>query len=365
MRDDHPEKTEAKDSSDSSGLFKGCILVVIVMGILGVLATTLVVGGLVFTAFMETDGKKVASVPLKEVTIEGEDKAPKLAVIPVEGVIFGSPSPVGSMTPLAVACARLKKARNDPSVRGILLEVDSPGGGITASDILHRRVQKLTGEGEAARNLPVLVHVRDVAASGGYYVAAAADKIWAHPTSITGSIGVIMPMYSAKELMEKIGVENESVVSGPYKDIGSPFAQNTEKEEEAERRILQGIIDQMYNRFMNVVAEGRGMTESEVKDVADGRIFTSNQAKKKKLIDKIGYRADAIRDLKKLAGIKRSAELVFYERVLSFPDLLSSAFGRKSMSIDIAGKIEMQNLGRPLYLWAPGTATSGSSLQNQ
>ncbi|MFW6457385.1 MAG: signal peptide peptidase SppA [Planctomycetota bacterium] len=350
MGNDRRMRKSDEEKSHGSTLFKGCVVTTIVIGVLGVLTVALLVGIAVFGVFGESGDKSEANIPLKERTIENPETKAKIAIIPIKDMIVGSPSVHDSVTPVAVACARIEQAVEDPDVKGVLVNIDSPGGGITASDILHRRIQKINS-GDNAK--PVVVHIGDVAASGGYYVAAAADRVWAHPTSITGSIGVIMPLYKATELMDKVGIENNSVQTGPYKDLGSPFSETTEQEAADERRVLQGIIDQLYERFVDVVAEGRDMEEDEVKDLADGRIYTSEQAKDLSLIDDIGYRSGVIEDLKTLCEIER-ARLVHYQRVLSFPDMLGSVFADRKMSMTFPVDFELNNSSRPMYLWAPG-----------
>lgn len=191
----------------------------------------------------------------------------------------------------------------DERVSGIFLEVNSPGGGVYES----AEIANLLNEVRTERDLPMYVSMKNMAASGGYYISAQADKIFATEETVTGSIGVIMSGLNYSGLLEKIGVEDTTVKSGALKDMGSA----TRPETEQDHAVLQAYIDNAYNRFIKVVSEGRNKSEDEVKKVADGRIYDGVQAKEAGLVDEIGYPTDALAAMREDLDLK-DAELVEY-----------------------------------------------------
>ncbi|MGM0329787.1 signal peptide peptidase SppA [Enterococcus sp. AZ084] len=191
----------------------------------------------------------------------------------------------------------------DERVSGILLEVNSPGGGVYES----AEIANLLNEVRTERDLPMYVSMKNMAASGGYYISAQADKIFATEETVTGSIGVIMSGLNYSGLLEKIGVEDTTVKSGALKDMGSA----TRPETEQDHAVLQAYIDNAYNRFVKVVSDGRNKSEDEVKKVADGRIYDGVQAKEAGLVDEIGYPTDALAAMRKDLDLQ-DAELVEY-----------------------------------------------------
>lgn len=201
--------------------------------------------------------------------------------------------------------SRLEKASRDEKIRGILLRIDSPGGEVTASDIIHNELiqfKKTTG-------IPVVGLALGTAASGAYYIASACDYLIAHPSTITGSIGVISIFPSTEELLSKIGIEVKVIKSGQMKDAGSPFRELTPDEE----KIFQIVINEMYEKFLDVVLKGRQdkISEEELKKIADGRILTAEQALEQGLIDQIGYFTDALSKILSLASLKE-ADVISY-----------------------------------------------------
>jgi len=215
----------------------------------------------------------------------------KVAVIEVEGVIASARD----------LNERLIAFRDDPSVKAIVLRINSPGGGVGPSQEIHEEV------GKTVRIKPVVVSMGSVAASGGYYIAAPAQRILANPGTITGSIGVIMEFTNIQELLGKIGLQNAVVKSGEHKDIGSP----TRPMSERDRQILQELIDDVHQQFMTAIAEGRKMDMNKVRALADGRIFSGNQALKLGLVDELGNLQDAIRVAGKLGGIEGEPAVVY------------------------------------------------------
>lgn len=270
----------------------------------------------------------------------GLTAAAKIAVVTVDDIIVGTED----SGYVSWILRQLGKAAGDSKVKAVLLDVDSPGGGITASDIVHQRVLELQEQ------KPVVVLMRDIAASGAYYISAPAEEIFAHPTTITGSIGVIISSYNIEGLFNKIGVQSVVFKSGPYKDLLSPYRPVSEEE----RVMLQGITDEMFERFKHVVAEGRQLTPEEVEAVSTGAIFTAREAVERKLVDSIGYYEDALKAVIEYAEADEStAEVVRYVQP---PTLVDVLFGAKSeaggMEAAISDFVATRKPGF-YYLW-PG-----------
>ncbi|MBI5181773.1 MAG: signal peptide peptidase SppA [Nitrospirae bacterium] len=232
----------------------------------------------------------------------------KIAIINIKGIIVDSKSTV----------KEIRKYADNPSVKAILIRVDSPGGGVVASQEIYEALKW----SKEIKQKKVITSMGTVAASGGYYVACASDLIVANPGTLTGSIGVIMEFASLEGLFRKIGVEGVVIKSGKHKDIGSPFRGLTKEE----RELLQGIIDDVYVQFVNAVAEGRRMKPEAVRGFADGRIFTGRQAKELGLVDELGTMQDAINLAAKLGGIKGEPDIIEKERGFSVLDLLKEEF---------------------------------------
>ena len=221
-------------------------------------------------------GEAGASSAIQERTLDGVEGAPKVAVIPVTGVLVpGGGGPFGA-DPRALFEAMLKKARRGlPACRPSYSPWTAAVEGSRPATSCIRSLRDF----RAQTGKPVVVLMGDVAASGAYYLSCAADHVMAHPTTITGSIGVMMPLYSASDLLKKVGVTDQTITTGPYKDIGSMTAAKTPEEWAQDKKLLAGIMNQMYGRFVAVVAEGRGIPEDAVRTLADGRIFSSQEAK--------------------------------------------------------------------------------------
>src|SRR6266540_3064549 len=248
--------------------------------------------------------------PLREETVEGEGKS-KILLLDISGVLADEAGGVvlGSPPPRVPIVARvreeLQKAGEDENVKALIVRINSPGGTITASDLIYREVDVF----KTRHKMPVVAIMMDVAASGGYYAALAGDTIMALPTTVTGSIGVVMLTINAQGLMEKIGVAPLIIKSGDKKDAGSPFRQLTADE----RAIFQSVIDQMYGRFVTLIVQSRRIPEDRVRAFADGRIYTAEQAKALGLVDSIGYMDDAVAAARKAAGVEQ-ARVVMYHR---------------------------------------------------
>jgi protease-4 len=246
---------------------------------------------------------------------------------------------------LARVREELEKAADDESVRAVVLRINSPGGTVTASDILHHEV----GRFKARRKVPVVAAILDVGASGGYYVALAADRIVAHPTTVTGSIGVLMLTVNSGGLLEKIGVSTSYITSGRYKDMGNPFRGLTPDE----RAIFQEVIDRLHGRFVALVAKGRGLDEARVRTLADGRIYTAEEALTLGLVDRIGYLEDAIALARQSAGL-REAKVVTYHRPRQYRATIYSGGEPPAPSPGALDLVRLVASGpRFLYLWWP------------
>ena len=274
--------------------------------------------------------------------VDGEkDEEDFVAIVPVQGVIMEAPSDNPGKGSLGSMVKLLKQLSKQEHLKGILLVVDSPGGGVTASDRMYEELKHFKDE----KKIPVVAIFEDVAASGGYYVAMASDHIIAHPTTITGSIGVISEFYDFSQLMGKVGVDVNIIKSLNYegkesfKDIGTP----TRKMKPEERKILQALITEMWERFTGVVAEGRKgkLTLAEVKKLADGRVFSGGAALKAKLVDQVGYTRDAYREIRKRCGNEK-ARIVRYLPEKSWEDIFTSQ--------SLVPKLELPHSG-VFYLW--------------
>jgi len=247
----------------------------------------------------------------------------KIGVIPVEGAIASSEN----------VTSQLVKFRKDPGIRAIVLKVNSPGGAIAPSQEIYREIEK---------TIPVkkvVVSMGTVAASGGYYISAAASKIVANPGTITGSIGVIMEFVRVEDLLNKIGVDLEIMKSGEFKDIGSPDRKLTQRE----REILDAMIMDMQKQFVEAIVRGRGLALEQVQEIADGRIFSGARAKELGLVDVLGNFHDAVEITKELAGIKGDVTLVYAKKSrLDIFDLLIDTGARFITRVlhRLAGRVE-------------------------
>ena len=228
----------------------------------------------------------------------------KIAVVKIEGVILNSSDII----------EELKEYNSNDSVKAILLRIDSPGGAVVPSQEIYEEVRKIRDEGKKK----VVTSMGSVAASGGYYIASVSDKIVANPGSITGSIGVILELANVSGLMKKVGVESVVVKSGKYKDIGSVFRTMTKEE----RDLLQGVIDDTHDQFIEAVSEGRGIDKNKIIPIADGRVFTGRQAKELGLVDEIGNMQDAIKIAADMVGIIGEPSIIEKKKRFSIVDLI-------------------------------------------
>ena len=291
--------------------------------------------------------------PLREFTLEGKEKG-KVLIISVDGIISDAPErsflrPKPSKVQEIVSQLRL--AEKDEEIRVILLKVDSPGGSTTASDILYHEIMAF----KKRTQIKVVVSMMNLATSGGYYISLPADYIMAHPTTVTGSIGVILLYPRVTGLMEKIGLDVEVNKSGKNKDMASPFREATEEE----RRILQKITDDLGEQFLDLVVKHRRLDTKAVDSVSSARVYLSKEALDLGLVDEIGYLSDAINKSKRLANLSEDAKVIVYRRT-EYPD--DNVYNTKTSSPEIQ-KISLIDLNLPktfsdmqtgfYYLWMP------------
>lgn len=240
----------------------------------------------------------------------------------------------------------LEQAGNSNDVDGIILKVNTPGGGVVESAEIHDAIVNVQEEYDK----PVYITMGSQAASGGYYIAAPADKIVAHPATITGSIGVIMQSINYSELADNIGIEENSITSGEFKDIMSPGTEMSEEDE----AILQSIVDDMYDDFVQVIADGRGIAEEEVREIGDGRIYTGDQAQEIDLVDDLGTMDDTVAFMEEEQDLE-GARVVQYGASFSFNSFIGagarSLFVRDAELLGIKELLTTSNSPRAMYLY--------------
>lgn len=298
---------------------------------------------------------------LREYTVlrESAFASKKIALVEIEGLIVdGRPRSligVAGENPVSLLAEKLERAAKDSGVKAVVLRIDSPGGGVTASDLMYdelRRFREKTGK-------PIVACMLDVAASGGYYVACAADQIYAQPTTVTGSIGVIMMMPDLSGTMDKLGIGLNVIKSGKFKDAGSPFREMKPDEQQ----VFQHMIDEMYARFLTIVmGSRRGIDEAKLRELADGRVMLGADAQKAGLVDEVGSIYAAIAAAKKLAGIsERKVQVVQYARPLAHQP---NVYAQSPVGPAGSTTVNLINLNLPelltgtgprfMYLWMPG-----------
>lgn len=292
---------------------------------------------------------------IREVVYEqgGSFSPAKVAIIDVSGVISGGgegESFFDSDSTVVSLSKKLRRAGEDPRVKAVILRIDSPGGGVNASDTMHREVVRFRQE----TGIPVYASMQTLAASGGYYVAMACDQVYAHPTTVTGSIGVISVFPGADGLMGKIGLNMNAITTGKYKDSGAFYRDFTADD----RAYYQAIIDDMYARFLEVVAANRTNLDAEtIRGLADGRVYTANQALDAGLIDGIQYLDELVETVAKENKL-RNPRVVIYKR--SSAPTTDSLYARTPapsttyslVNIDVDARLEASGESFN-YLWVP------------
>lgn len=293
--------------------------------------------------------------PLVETELSRDSRGArdKIALIDVSGVIANAP-PRQILSqgehPVSLLLEQLDKARRDRSVKGVILRINSPGGTVVASELMHDEIVHFRKSGK-----PVIAVMMDVAASGGYYIACACDEIVAHPSTVTGSIGVVMRMFDLSGTMNMVGLKSDAIISGSLKDAGSYFRSMRPEE----RQLFQQIVNEMYERFIDTVVAGRKeLDEPAVRLLADGRIFTATQALEAGLIDRIATLREAVEITKRRVGSKR-VRLVTYHRPLAYrPNYYAQSPYATGGDVNLI-KLDPMHWGnhttpRFMYLWAPG-----------
>ncbi|SNB48058.1 signal peptide peptidase SppA [Geobacter sp. DSM 9736] len=320
---------------------KMCVLI-----LLTALLTTLTGG----CAFVNVEMLRSAS-PLQERTVEGDGKA-KILVLEITGVISEKDQSGGQLfepKPSLVSHIKesLQKAEKDKDVKGVILRINSPGGTVTASDIIYHELNNF----RARTKMPVHACIIGLGASGGYYVATAADEITIHPTAVTGSIGVMVMKFNVEGLLSKVGVGEETIKSADKKDFFSPFRPTTAEE----LQIMQTIIDKMYGRFMDVIEARKGnqLDRQQIRVLADGRVYTADQALEGKLVDRIGYLDEVIESMKASLGVKEAKVISYYRRG-GYKETIYSGGGIPQFNlININAGLDLLTSTDFLYLWKP------------
>ena len=253
----------------------------------------------------------------------------KVAVVEIEGIILDG----------GQAVRDLREHGDNPSVKAVVVRINSPGGVVAPTQEIFSAIQRLRKAGK-----PVVASLGAVAASGGYYIATACDRVYANPGTLTGSIGVVMQMANVQGLLKKVGVEYVVIKSGAFKDVGNFSRQMTP----AERQILQALLDDVYGQFVDAVAEGRGLERKDVLAFADGRIYSGQQAQALKMVDELGGYEDAIEAAAKLANISGRPKIVYPRRKFSFRDLMENRLGLGAAASQLLPALS--GIRTPLYL---------------
>ncbi|WP_129675391.1 signal peptide peptidase SppA [Candidatus Chloroploca sp. Khr17] len=286
----------------------------------------------------------IASPPWEEQLVEGSG-TDRIVIIEVSGAIGAAADPFSLQLSQGQLLSQIRQASSDNRVKAVVLRVDSPGGGVVASSELHEKLRALREQGKI-----LVVSMGSTAASGGYYISAPAHRIYANPDTLTGSLGVILSTINIEGAFEKLGLQSIVYKSGELKDIGSSTREATPEE----IAVLQAIVDEAYNGFVQVIVEGRGLDEARVRELADGRIYTGNQALELGLIDELGNLDEAIAGARELAGLE-TALVVRYTQSSSLRSLLLSRLSAPQQPVDPLG-LRVLTEREPVkleYRWAP------------
>ncbi|MCK5707746.1 MAG: signal peptide peptidase SppA [Candidatus Aureabacteria bacterium] len=319
----------------------------IIFLIIVLLGSMLVNFGLIFSSVLgKSDSlseKAIDEFPkLKEIWSYGKGTS-KAVRIEIKGTIFRSREK-GLFTPkkdkIENIISQINAAKNDSFVKAIILEVESPGGAITPSDEIYHALMNFK---KSDSNRKVIVFMKSIAASGGYYISMAGDHIIAEPTSIIGSIGVIIQTLNWKSLSEKIGITDTTIASGKNKDMLNPFKDVSDEQIE----LLENMVKTLHERFITIVKESRNIELSKLDFLADGRIFSSKEAIENNLIDEIGYWQDVVKKTSSLCN-EKELKIIRYEHMTTFMDLFTEA--RRPIDVNITLDTQVPEL---MYLWKP------------
>ncbi len=317
-----------------------------------ILASVIIIGGILTSALTSIvssffNGEVNINAEAPSTVVKEGDKSNQIAEITVNGAIQDTGAPGlfggGSEYNHQVALNQLETIKNDDSIKGVLLNVNSPGGGTYESDEFYHKLKAVKDAGKK-----IYVQMETLAASGGYYISAPADKIYAGPQTLTGSIGVISESKDYSKLLDDLGIKTNTIKSGAHKDILSGSRKMTEEE----RQILQSINKDSFDQFVDVVKKGRHMSESKVRKLADGRIYSAQQAKANGLIDQIAYKDQALKDLEKAIKVDDPQIIIFNQEssdLTSFLGMKSFVNGLRSDVQNIKQILNNEAQTRPMY----------------
>ncbi|HCE42403.1 MAG TPA: signal peptide peptidase SppA [Lentisphaeria bacterium] len=307
-----------------------------------------------FTGMPEISSLENGKNKFAEELVEGNYfTSNKIVVVRIKGVIMNAEGGFYQVADSAKICEELEQARKDENVKAVILMLDTPGGEVTAADMIHHKVQQLKDDG-----IKVIACMESVAASGGYYIAVGCDYIIAHRLTTTGSIGVIIETMNYQKLFNKIGLQSEVYKSGEMKDMLNGARPRTE----AEKQLVQDIIEEVYNEFVDIVAEGRkskNITVEKIKttEIGDGRIFSGKKAKELGLVDELGFFEDALFKANDMAKLDGNYKVVTYKKIFSLGDIfMGSKAADNKIRLDVPGMKSWTNMIEPgkFYLLPPG-----------
>ncbi len=349
------QQSEPPKKSRRGCFILGIVLVVCMIALGGIVAVFVL--GLYFASILSMPEMTSFETPRNKFVEEMVDgnyfSSNKIAVIDVKGIILNADEAFYQIANSARICEQLEQAGRDPKVKAVILRLDTPGGEVTAADMIHHKIIQLRD-----KNVKVIACMESMAASGGYYISVACDYIIAHRLTTTGSIGVIIETMNYQKLFNKVGLQAEVYKSGEMKDMLSGARPRTE----AEKQLVQDLIMEIYNEFAVIVAEGRktkDITLEKIKttEIGDGRIFSGQKAKELGLVDDIGFFEDAVSKANEMGGLNGDFKVVIYKRVLTLADLFMGAKGPENkVKIEVPGMKSWTNLLEPgkVYLLPPG-----------
>lgn len=259
----------------------------------------------------------------REVLLQGEGKD-KILLIDINGIITNTPIFIPNIGLIPGMTARVRQeleiAFEDPLIRGVLLRINSPGGTLTDSDIIYHSLMEF----KKSKKVKIVAALGDIAASGALYLAMAADEVYAHPTTLTGSIGVIMPHIDYSDVMKRLGIRSDPIKSGEFKDMESQFRRRTP----AEREMLQKLVDRQHEKFVGVIRAGRRskMNKRQIEEIADGRLLSAQEAKERGLVDDIGYLDNAYQRITRLSGFPANRLVRYSNAWITGNNIYSNAF---------------------------------------
>ncbi len=319
-----------------------CFGLVVMLGVIGMVAMAAMVGSLTPTTSAGSGKVGVDEFPvMTEVWSSGRGDT-KVVMIPLTGMIMlGSDGGLfATETPAQRALLSIKRATHDEKVRAIILQINSGGGGITASDIIYKALLDFKASSPDRRVVSIF---GDVSASGAYYIALASDHIIAHPTTITGSIGVLIQSMNIRELSDKIGIKDVTIKSGKNKDMLNPMSEINPEQQ----LMVQKLVDGMHARFVGLVAKGRDLPLQDVQELADGRIYSADEALALKLIDQIGYWDDAVKKTAEILDVD-TVKIYRYEQNFTF----SSFFKAMQSWNPVESMVQEATQPKMLYKWS-------------